>query len=58
MQVIQVNTMYHTHNKELYSVFVDGNEVNNYLMTYEDAKDLADDYKEGGYTNIVISCLY
>jgi hypothetical protein len=41
-------------NKTLYSVWVGGGEVNDYLLSYEQAKTLADQYRKQGYTDVVI----
>lgn len=38
----------------IYSVFVDGVEVNDYYLTYDEAEDLADGYWEDGYDDIQI----
>ena len=39
---------------ERYSVFVDGTEVNNYYLTYFNARLLAEEYIEDGYENVTI----
>lgn len=41
-------------NQKIYSVWVGSNEVNNYYLTKEDAIDLADDYKDDGYDDVII----
>ena len=37
-----------------YTVWVGGTEVNDYLLTKEDAKKLAEEYKKDGYDDVVI----
>lgn len=37
-----------------YSVWVGGSEVNDYYLTKEQAEDLAEEYKEDGYDDVVI----
>lgn len=39
--------------EKVWSVWVDGSEVNNYLLTYQEASDLADEYVEDGYSPII-----
>lgn len=39
---------------ELYSVYVGGLEVNDYGLTYKEAEDLAEAYKEEGYDDVQI----
>jgi len=41
-------------NQKIYSVWVGACEVNNYYLTREDAIDLADDYRDDGYDNVII----
>ena len=38
----------------LYSLWVGGSEVNDYYLTKEQAEDLAEEYKEDGYDDVVI----
>lgn len=38
----------------VYSVWVGASEVNDYYLTLEDAKDLAEEYKDDNYDNVVI----
>ncbi len=38
----------------VYSVWVGASEVNNYYLSFEDAKDLAEEYKDDNYDNVVI----
>lgn len=37
-------------NEKVYSVFVGGEEVNDYFLTYEEAMNLAFDYFNNGYS--------
>ena len=37
-----------------YSVFVDGTEVNDYYLTYDEAEFLAEGYELDGYENVEI----
>jgi hypothetical protein len=37
-----------------YTVFVGGGEVNDYLLTKEDADQLAQQYIDNGYTDVVV----
>ena len=39
---------------KIYSVWVGASEVNDYYLTYSDAKDLADEYINDGYNNVTI----
>lgn len=41
-------------NQYTYSVWVGGFEVNNGLLTKEEAEDLANEYKDKGYDDVVI----
>lgn len=38
----------------VYSVWVGSCEVNDYYLSFEDAKDLAEEYKDDSYDNVVI----
>ncbi len=38
----------------IYTVWVGGTEVNDYLLTLSDAQDLADRYKSDGYDDVCI----
>ena len=40
---------------KIYSVWVGGFEVNDYLLTKEDAEDLAQEYINDGYTDVAIT---
>lgn len=42
------------YNTKSYSVFIDGEEVNDYYLSHEEATRLAGDYCEDGYTNVEI----
>lgn len=39
---------------EKYSVFVGGTEVNDYLLTRKEAENLASEYEDDGYDDVVI----
>lgn len=39
---------------KLYSVYVGGSEVNDYLMRYDEALDLAREYSDDGYDDVSI----
>lgn len=39
---------------EFYSVWVGGVEVNDYLVTFEQALELADEWRDDGYDDVVI----
>ena len=41
-------------NKNIYSVWVGANEVNNYYLTKQDAIDLAEEYEDNGYDDVYI----
>ena len=41
-------------NEKIYSVWVGASEVNNYYLTKQDAIDLAEEYKDDGYDDVVI----
>ena len=40
-----------------YTVWVGGTEVNDYLLTYEQAKELADSFKDEGYDDVHVQTL-
>jgi hypothetical protein len=40
-----------------YTVWVDGLEVNDYLLTESQAQHIADLWRSRGYCNVVIECL-
>ena len=39
---------------ETYSVWVGGSELNAYYLNYKQAKELANDYIQGGYEDVMI----
>lgn len=39
---------------DLYTVWVGGIEVNDYYLSYEEAEDLAQEYIDDGYDDVVI----
>jgi len=41
-------------NEKIYSVWVGASEVNNYYLTKQYAIDLAEEYKDDGYDDVVI----
>jgi len=50
------NEFWKEHDK-VWSVWVDGSEVNNYYLTYQDASDLADEYIEDGYMPVIANAV-
>ena len=40
---------------KIYTVWVGGVEVNDYLLTKEDAEDLAQEYIDDGYNDVAIT---
>ena len=43
-----------TISKKIYSVWVGASEVNDYYLSLEDAIELAHEYEDDGYDNVVI----
>ena len=41
-------------NEKIYTVFVGGTEVNDYYLSQEEANQLAEEYREDGYTDVEI----
>lgn len=39
----------------LYSVWVGGGEINDYLLTWSDAHELATEYRNAGYDDVAIT---
>jgi len=40
-----------------YTVWVGGTEVNDSLLEYDDAMEIADSYKKKGHTDVIIECV-
>ena len=40
--------------EKVYSVWVGASEVNDYYLSFKDAVDLAEEYKDDGYDDVVI----
>ena len=40
-----------------YTVWVGGTEVNDSLLEYDDAMEIADSYKKKGHTDVIVECV-